>query len=274
MGKVLVIDTVGDSRRELQRALRSAGWDVTATQDPKAARKARVDAIVLATDAAGLGVALQAVQSAPEASGVPVVLVADLDRSGWDRTFGSAEAFDVDALFDSPVDARALARRLDGILEARRAVRQPDASHMAAILDRAIANEEASEAFYRQAAGSVADAGTREALEGLMRDEREHRGVIEEFKSGARPLPQGVTSGGSLVETMGTPAFSADMSPADAFLLAARKEKLAVELYENWANLYPQGPERDLLLRLAEIERRHKVHVEAMFSNAAFPESW
>ena len=107
-----------------------------------------------------------------------------------------------------------------------------------------------------------------------MRDEAEHKHLIEEFKSGARPLPQGTTSGGSLAETMGTPGFSEDMTPADAFLLAARKEKLAVELYENWAKLYPEGDERDLLLRLAEIERRHKVRVEAMFSNAAFPERW
>lgn len=274
MSKVLLIDTVGSLGRGLSQSLRAAGWKVTATKDPAKAKAASADAIVLATDAAGLGAALKTVQAARQASGTPVVLVADLDRSGWDRTFGSAEALDVDALFDSPVDAAGLVRRLGGILAAREAVRRPDASHMPAILDRAIANEEAAEAFYRQAADSVADAATRDALEGLMRDEREHKRLIEEFKSGARPLPEGVSPGGSLVESFGMPAFSADMSPADAFLLAARKEKLAVEFYENWAGLYPQGPERDLLLRLAEIERRHKVHVEAMFSNAAFPESW
>ncbi len=207
--------------------------------------------------------------------GVPVVLVADLDRSGWDRTFGSAEALEVDALFDSPVDAAGVGPAAAGHIWPRaRPCAGRTRPRMASILDRAIASEEASEAFYRQAAGSVSDAGTREALEGLMRDEAEHKRLIEEFKSGARPLPEGTTSGGSLVETMGTPGFSEDMTPADAFLLAARKEKLAVELYENWAKLYPEGEERDLLLRLAEIERRHKVRVEAMFSNAAFPERW
>ena len=64
------------------------------------------------------------------------------------------------------------------------------------------------------------------------------------------------------------------MSPADAFLLAANKEKLAVEMYENWAKLYPEGAERELLLQLAEVERAHKAKVEAMFTNAAFPEAW
>ena len=273
MTKILVIDTVGDCREALQEALLAAGFEVAATQDPAKAATAEADAIVLATDAAGLGRSLKSVQPA-RCGGAATVLVTDLDRSGWDRTFGTPEALEVDAIFDKPVNGAAVARRLEGILAARAEVKQADVSEMSAILDRAIANEEAAAAFYRQAAAGVADAGTRDALEGLMRDEEEHKQLIEDFRSGARPLPEGMTSGGSLVESFGTPAFSADLSPADAFLLAAKKEKLAVEFYENWAKLYPAGPERELLERLAEIERRHKTKVEAMFTNAAFPEAW
>jgi rubrerythrin len=274
MARVLLIDTVGGRLTELEQSLAATGWAVTVAREPKEARTTPADAIVLSTDAAGLGQALEDVQAARRDSGTPVVMVTDLDRSGWDRTFGSAEALNVDALFDTPVDPHALVKRLEGILAARTAVRQPDASKMSAIVDQAVADEEAAAAFYRQAAGRVSDPTTREALEGLMRDEQEHKRLIEEFKSGAHPLPDAVSAAGSLVESFGAPEFSADMSPADAFLLAAQKEKLAVELYENWARLYPEGPQRELLLRLADIERGHKARVEAMFSNAAFPESW
>ena len=159
-------------------------------------------------------------------------------------------------------------------MAARAENESPTSPEMAVILTRAIAIEDASAAFYRQAAARVSDPVTREALEGLMRDEIEHKQLIEEFKSGARPLPEGTTSGGSLLECLTAPDFTADMSPPDAFLLAAKKEKLAVEFYENWASLYPEGAERDLLLRLAEIERRHKAKVEDLFTNAAFPEAW
>ena len=38
--------------------------------------------------------------------------------------------------------------------------------------------------------------------------------------------------------------------------------------------MYPEGPERELLKRLAEVERRHKAWVEGMFTNASFPERW
>ena len=142
------------------------------------------------------------------------------------------------------------------------------------ILARAVLNEESSAAFYRQAAVRVSDPVTRDALEGLMRDELDHKRILEEFLSGTRPLPAGATAGGSLVESLGAPDFTVDLSPADAFLQAARKEKLAVEFYENWARLYSGGPERDLLLKLAEVERRHKAKVEDLFTNAAYPEAW
>ena len=150
----------------------------------------------------------------------------------------------------------------------------PIDGEMTGIVARAIANEESSAAFYRQSASRVSDPVTRDALEGLMRDEIDHKRILEEFKSGARPLPAGDTSGGSLVECLGSPDFTADLSPADAFLLAAKKEKLAVEFYENWARLYAGGPERELLLKLAEVERRHKTKVEDLFTNTAFPEAW
>ena len=145
---------------------------------------------------------------------------------------------------------------------------------MGAILARAIANEESAAAFYCQAAERLSDPVTRDVLLGLMRDELEHKRLLGAFRSGARPLPEGSASGGSLVEFLGSPDCTEDMSPTDAFLLAARKEKLAVEFYENWAKLYPGGPERELLLGLAEVERRHKEKVENMYTNAAFPEAW
>ena len=60
---------------------------------------------------------------------------------------------------------------------------------MNVILVRAIANEESAAAFYRQAAGRMSDPVTRDALEGLMRDEVEHKRLLEEFRDGDRPLP-------------------------------------------------------------------------------------
>ena len=270
MNTVLVVDRVGDARDAIEQAAVTAGWNVLT----KAARTA--DAVIFATDADGMEQTLANV-AASKRSGAAVVLIADLSHAGRALNFGgnSTAAHDVDAMFERPLtDADAIFRRLNGIMTARVASESAAAPEMSVILTRAMANEESSAAFYRQAASRVSDPVTRDVIEGLMRDEIEHKRYIEEFMCGARPLPTGTTSGGSLVESLDSPAFAAEMSPADAFLLAAKKEKLAVQFYETWSRLYPEGPERSLLLSLAEIERRHKQKVEDLFTNAAFPEAW
>ena len=273
MAKIVFIDAVGDACGAAEEVLREAGHEVATATELSADAVAGADAMVLAVEAARVGDLLEQVTNLRGEAEIPVVLATHFDRSGWDRTFSSSEALGVDALFDLPVDAEALANRLEGILAARREAKRPASPDMEAIVERAIANEEASAAFYRRAAEQASDPDTEEALQGLLHDEEEHKRLLEDFRSGARSLPDESPKTGSLVEKFGAPDFNSAMSPQDAFLLAARKEKLAMEFYEDWAQLYPDGPERDLLLRLADVERRHKARVEAMFANAAFPES-
>ena len=272
MVRILIVNTAGAPVEKLIGALAAEGWDASVAQRPGDGLP-DADAVVLVADAAGLATAI-AGTAAIRKSRVPLVLATDLDRSGWDRTLGSAEALDVDALFSLPIDTAALVERLRGILASRAEAGLPAPSGMPAIVDRAIANEEAAAAFYRLAARAVTDPATREALLELARDEDGHKRLLEAFEGGDGPLPEGAASGGSLAEHLAAPAFSPAMSPADAFLLAARKERIAVEFYEKWAGFFPPGPQRELLLGLASVERKHKARVEAMFSNAAFPEAW
>jgi rubrerythrin len=277
MTRILIIAEEPRTTGALLQALRNAQWDVeVAARVPLpfgSGRKAAPDAVVLIARSGRLASALRDARRAwPDA---PIVLVTDLDRSGWDRTFAAPEALDVDALFDLPADPDALVRRLRGILQARAAAKPAARGpEMPGLIERAIANEEISEAFYRRAARSVARPETKETLQALAVEENEHKRLLQQFRSGAASLPSDHVQVASLVESLGAPEITPDMTPADAFLLAARKEKLAMEFYENWAALYPEGRERALLLQLAEVERRHKARVEALFTNAAFPEVW
>jgi rubrerythrin len=273
MTRILLIEEEPRTSGEILRALRNEKWEVEVSSRAEPLKKGEPDAVVLIAGPGTLACALRdARRNWPE---TPMLLVTDLDRSGWDRTFSAPEALEVDALFDLPADPEALVRRLRGILKAR--APRPGGARgpvMPGIVERAIGNEETSEAFYRRAAESVARPETRETLEALAREEREHKRLLEQFRSGAASLPSGQVEVAPLLESLGAPEFTPDMTPADAFLLAARKEKLAAEFYENWAGLYPEGPERALLRQLAGVERRHQAHVEGLFTNAAFPEVW
>ncbi len=277
MPKVLIIDPTGRLATELAQALVGAGFQVQTLSDPADAKEAAAtaDAIVLAAGTGALASALPGTTALRGNRKTPILLATDLATSHWDETFGMPEALDVDALFGLPIDTAAMVRRIETILEARASVgpRVP-APGMKAILERAIANEEAAEAFYRRAAASVRDPKTKEIINHLADEEKEHKGLLEEFRSGSRALPSSPSVPPSLVDSLGCPNFSDDLKPPDAFLLAACKERLAVRFYEDWAGLYPPGPERDLLEGLADVERRHQEHVEGMFTNASFPESW
>jgi len=278
MATILLIDENAGRKGALANALCDAGLDVKTVSDPHnaSALLGGVDVTVLVASQPDLAILLGRTRELREEGTPPMVLVAELDRSGWDRTFSSAEAFEVDALFSLPVDPAALINRLKGIIAARADVtmQQAKTPEIEAIVARAAANEEAAEAFYRRAAETAGNPVTRDALLELASDEAEHKRLLLDFQNGKRPMPEGAADTTDLVEAFGAPELTSDLAPADAFLLAARKEKLAVEFYENWAALYPLGPERDLLSSLAEVERKHKTRVEEMFSQAAFPESF
>jgi DNA-binding response OmpR family regulator len=278
MPTILIIDvTTTHAAAGLAKALEAAKFQVQTLSDPAKAKAAAADAdaIVLAASTGQLATALPQATALRGSRRTPILLATDLATSHWDETFGMPEALDVDALLGLPIDTAAMVQRIEGILEARASV-GPHAPvpGMKAIIERAIANEEAAEAFYRRAAAAVGDPETKEILSRLADEEKEHRDLLVEFRRGSRPLPPSPSVPPSLVDSLGCPNFTPDLKPPDAFLLAACKERLAVRFYEDWAKLYPPGAERELLDELAGVERRHQEHVEGMFSNASFPESW
>jgi rubrerythrin len=276
---LLIIDPVAASAAEVAHALAQAGHEVRVVNSLAAAAAAAESAppelIVADADVVGLDAAVALHQVAALAD-TPVVLLADTEHSGWDRSLEGAAIFEADALLDKPVDLAALASRVAGILAARaQAVALTATPQMDEIIQRAIAGEEMAHRFYQHAAATASQPETKDLLLQLAQDELEHRRLLVEFEQGQRPLPVGPPPPGSrLTEFVGAPDFNPDLSPLDALLLAVRKEQLAAELYGSWAGLYPPGPEADLLRELSAIEWGHKERVERIFAAAAYPETW
>jgi rubrerythrin len=63
------------------------------------------------------------------------------------------------------------------------------------------------------------------------------------------------------------------LSPKKAFLIAAKRESASHEFYKELSLIHPPGQVRDLLLRMANEELRHKEKVEYLYANAAFPQT-
>ena len=281
MTKILVLDADEQIRTDVVDALAARSWDVRGFADSDEAMGAASDwdpnVVVAGCAEADLAATFAWIETLKEkvTPSASAVLLTSVDQSGWDRTFASEDAFRVDALLERPPSVEALVKRIDGIIEARKRAEELKVDpQFDDILNRAIANEEAAATFYEQMAAGVVNPVTQDLLNQLAGEEQEHKQAILDFKAGSRQLPRGHVEAGAVLEHFGTPEFSPEMTPHDAFLLAAQKERHAVRFYEEWASLYPAGPEKELLEGLAEIERRHKAHVEEMFTTAAFPETW
>jgi len=283
MANVLVVDSDAAALESAQSALASAGHEVASAKTCDLAREllaeAKPEALVvdfgMGAGSAGVGL-IREVRASDSA--VAIVLMTAIETDGWDRSLDGAEQlFDVDALVDKPVEGRVLTAVLDHVLAATGERRSHAAAspHFAAILSRAIANEHLSEQFYRVAAEGAQTEEARAVLLQLAEDELGHAELLQSVSAGDRtlPVPEGAPGAGLLASLSG-PALSTDLSPKEAFVLAMEKEKAAAEFYRSWASLAGDGPDRDLLLRLAGMEEGHRERLERLYMESAYPEAW
>lgn len=144
------------------------------------------------------------------------------------------------------------------------------------VIDVAIEREEEAYAFYRDLHGRVADATARETLDFLAKEEKKHRDFLVNYRAGK------VGSGGlrmaefidyKIAEHLNSPDIEKNMESKDVYLVAAHRELNSYNFYRSLAETHPQGEVKDILLRIATEEMKHKEKVEYLYSNTAFPQT-
>jgi rubrerythrin len=76
-----------------------------------------------------------------------------------------------------------------------------------------------------------------------------------------------------IAETMDVPEPRKEITTNEVYLIAANKELGASQFYKSLAEIHPEGDVRDMLLRMADQELRHKEKVEYLYTNTAFPQT-
>ncbi len=150
-----------------------------------------------------------------------------------------------------------------------------DAEQFETIIQNAIEGEIEARDFYAAAAEKVADAAVKEIFAQLSRQEDGHRHRLQTFKSDpmAKVEFKRVTDYG-VAEEQDWPKLSLAMKPADAIGLSIKKEQAAMESYQALAASMENEEFKKLFTELAEMERGHKVSLEKLFVNVAYPEDW
>lgn len=144
------------------------------------------------------------------------------------------------------------------------------------VLEKAIQKEIEAQNFYTELAGMVNNSAISDEFQNLVRQEKGHQWVLEQYLRGE--LKEGSLSTGHIVdyritEKLGDPEISADMDIKATFHLAANREMMSHEFYTGLASIHPEGEVRKLLEELAEQELGHKHRLEFLYTEVAFPQT-
>ena len=64
-----------------------------------------------------------------------------------------------------------------------------------------------------------------------------------------------------------------DMRREDVFLVASHRELKSYKFYTELADLHPSGDTKEMLLKIANEELKHKEKMEYLYANTAFPQT-
>jgi rubrerythrin len=147
---------------------------------------------------------------------------------------------------------------------------------LGAYIDIAIQREEESFDFYMVLSARLQDSSARDALELLAGEEKKHKAFLQRYRDGgygADALRMDQAIDYRIAEHMDMPDIVDDMKPEDVFLVAAHRELRSYHFYTGLADLHPEGELRQIFLKIAAQELKHKEKVEYLYSNTAFPQT-
>jgi rubrerythrin len=149
-------------------------------------------------------------------------------------------------------------------------------AHLCSLVDTAIAREEDAYRFYTELGERVSDPAAREAIRWVAGEEVRHKEFLVRYRAGefgAAALRLSEVVATRIAEHMAEPERAPQMSSAEVFLTAAHRELRSHRFYTELAGQHAAGEAREILLKMANEELRHKEKMEYLYVNTAFPQT-
>ena len=144
------------------------------------------------------------------------------------------------------------------------------------VLKTAIEKEREAHEFYMDLYNLVEDTIAKDALLFLAEEETKHEEFLRNYLKGAygaSALQLHEVIEYEIAEYLEIPDIEKGMETQDVYLVAAHRELNSYNFYKNLADIHPDGEVKDLLLKMANQELKHKEKVEYLYSNTAFPQT-
>lgn len=144
------------------------------------------------------------------------------------------------------------------------------------LIDTAIKREEEAYAFYMDLFDKMDDTSAKDTLEFVAGEEKKHKEFLvnyREGKYGSDTMRMSEVISYKIAEHQEEPEIEKGMKNEELFLVASHRELRSYKFYSELANLHPAGETKEMLMRMANEELKHKEKMEYLYANAAFPQT-
>jgi rubrerythrin len=144
------------------------------------------------------------------------------------------------------------------------------------LIEVAIQREEEAYAFYMDIHRRITDDAAKDTVGFIAGEEKKHRQFLIDYrdgKFGPGPMRMADVVLYKIAEYQKEPETGKEMTRADVFLVASHRERRSHQFYSELADQHDDGPTKDMLLRIANEELKHKEKMEYLYANTAFPQT-
>jgi rubrerythrin len=144
------------------------------------------------------------------------------------------------------------------------------------IIAIAIKREEEAYDFYLDIHAKVADPSLKQTLEFIAGEEKKHKAFLVSYRDGnlgTQALKMSDFIDYKVAEYLEEPDIDGKSKPEDVYLVASHRELRSFHFYTELANLHADGEIKEMLLKMANEELKHKEKMEYLYANTAFPQT-
>ncbi|MFC1488876.1 ferritin family protein [Thermodesulfobacteriota bacterium] len=144
------------------------------------------------------------------------------------------------------------------------------------VLDKAIQREEEAYLFYMDILDKIEDKSAKETIEWIAGEEKQHKAFLVNYREGryrSDALRMSDVVHYKIAEHQEKPDIAKNMRREDVFLVASHRELNSHMFYSELAGLHPAGETKEMLLKMANEELKHKEKMEYLYANTAFPQT-
>ena len=144
------------------------------------------------------------------------------------------------------------------------------------VIDLAIQREEEAYDFYKDILSKLEDTSIKDTIQFIANEEIKHKAFLVKYRKGdygPDALRMTDVVDYKISEYLEEPEITKETKREDVYLIASHRELRSHRFYTELANMHDANNIKEMLLKMANEELKHKEKMEYLYANTAFPQT-